>query len=114
MSQVTTMFSTVATPAEKEDACNQVGLLNIRDIFERTDRNEEIAQSTEERRFIEIMQKHTIKVEGQLQLPLPFHEEAPTLRSNLSMTLGRLNSLLKSFEKKPVLKEDYFNFLKQS
>ena len=51
--------------------------------------------------------------QGNREMPLPFRSENVCLPNNRSLALSRLDSLVRSFKRRPKLKEDYCEFMRK-
>ncbi|XP_028404109.1 uncharacterized protein LOC114526789 [Dendronephthya gigantea] len=77
-----------------------------RDVFIKTNRDEEPAMSVEDRLFVEIMEKGIHKNE-----PLPFSSPEIVMPNNKKQALDHLYNLKRSFHKKPQMQKDYVEFM---
>ena len=68
--------------------------------------------SQEDRSFLEIMETKIHKNQcGNWEMPLPFRSSNIAMPNNRSLAVNRLYSLLRTFKKKPQMKEDYLQFM---
>ena len=82
------------------------------DLFRTTPDDNTVSLSQEDRRFLEIMEAMIHKNQrGNWEMPLPFRSLNTAMPNNRSLAVNRLNSLLRTFKKKPKMKEDYFQFM---
>lgn len=82
------------------------------DLFRTTPDDNTVSLSREDRRFLEIMEAMIHKNQrGNWEMPLPFRSLNTAMPNNRSLAVNRLNSLLRTFKKKPKMKEDYFQFM---
>ena len=92
--------------------CQNIAPYTDKRLFEVTSNDEEKGHSPEDIQFLNLMETQAVKTkQGQWQMPLPFKDGLPILRSNVIMVIGRFNTLLKKFKEKPELREDYFQFM---
>lgn len=71
-------------------------------VFQKTDQDEKLGPSVEDRKFIDIMDSSFTKdVDGRWMAPLPFKENRPTLPNNKSQALRRALMLDGSFRRNP-------------
>lgn len=84
------------------------------DIFlTRSDENE-ISMSREDRHFLDIMKEGIHKnQQGNWEMLLPFCSEDVLMPNNRSQTLSRLNGLVRSFKRRPLMEKDYCEFLRE-
>ena len=81
-------------------------------VFRRTDCDNEPSLSIEDRRFLEVMESSAYKNEaGNWELPLPIKAKDVSLLNNREFVLNRFKSLMRLFQRKPQLEEDYFKFM---
>ena len=82
------------------------------DLFRTTPDDNTTSLSQEDRRFLEIMETKIHKNQrGNWEMPLPFPSSNIAMPNNRSLAVNRLNSLLRTFKKKPKIKEDYLQFM---
>ena len=82
------------------------------DLFRTTPDDNTASLSQEDRRFLEIMETKIQKNQrGNWEMPLPFRFSNTAMPNNRSLAVNRLNSLLRTFKKKPKIKEDYLQFM---
>ena len=68
--------------------------------------------SQDDRHFMQIMNADTCKNHGgNWEMPLPFRTPNITMPNNRPLAVNRLNGLLRTFKRKPKMKEDYFQFM---
>ncbi|KAK3739372.1 hypothetical protein QZH41_004769 [Actinostola sp. cb2023] len=85
-----------------------------RNVFVRTQHDNKPGTSTEDRRFLEMMQHGMTKDEnGSWEAPLPFRHEVQELPSSQKNAMKRLKSTRRSLDKKPTMKDQYFSFMKK-
>ncbi|KAK3706058.1 hypothetical protein QZH41_004150, partial [Actinostola sp. cb2023] len=85
-----------------------------RNVFVRTQHDNKPGTSTEDRRFLEMMQHGMTKDEnGSWEAPLPFRHEVQELPSSRENAMKRLKSTRRSLDKKPTMKDQYFSFMKK-
>ena len=82
------------------------------DVYCTTANDNEVSLSQEDRRFLEVM-NHSIHKndKGNWEMPLPFRSSNISMPNNRSQAVSRLNSLLRSFKRNPLLEKDYFAFM---
>lgn len=85
-----------------------------RNVFVRTQHDNKPGTSTEDRRFLEIMEHGMTKDEnGSWEAPLPLRhavKELPTSRGN---AMKRLKSTRRTLDRKPTMKAQYFAFMQK-
>ena len=82
------------------------------DLFRTTPDDNTASLSQEDRRFLEIMETKIHKNQlGNWEMPLPFCSSNIAMPNSRSLAVNRLNSLLRTFKKKPKIKEDYLQFM---
>ncbi len=82
------------------------------DIYRTTPEDEEVGMSWEDRRFIKIMEEGIRKnSSGNWEMPLPFRSRNVMMPNNREQAANRLQSLLRSFKRRPQMEKDYFEFL---
>ncbi|KAK3730902.1 hypothetical protein QZH41_012617 [Actinostola sp. cb2023] len=85
------------------------------DVFQYSLPNDnEISLSCEDRKFLKVMgagiHKNNI---GNWEMPLPFRQEEARLPNNRNQAVNRLNSLLRTLQKKPQMERDYLEFMEK-
>ncbi|XP_061170421.1 uncharacterized protein LOC133179742 [Saccostrea echinata] len=81
-------------------------------VFDRTDADEKPGLSSEDRKFLEIMdQNFTRDVDGFWTAPLPFRQDRERLPNNITQALKRAKSLHISMERDPIKKRHMFEFM---
>lgn len=84
------------------------------DVFQRTNDDEKIAPSIEDRCFLQIMDREVCKdEENSWVAPLPFKQPRQYLPNNRSQAVERFNSLRRSFRKKPEMEKDFIAFMER-
>ena len=82
------------------------------DIFRTTPEDNMLSMSQDDRRFMQIMNAGTHKNHrGNWEMPLPFRTPNIAMPNNRPLAVNRLNGLLRTFKRKPKMKEDYFQFM---
>ncbi|CAB3985600.1 Hypothetical predicted protein [Paramuricea clavata] len=82
------------------------------DVYRTTPEDNEIGLSWEDRQFLHIMEKEIHKNEsGNWEMPLPFRSLNVMMPNNQEQAMSRLQSLLRTFERKPQMEKDYLEFL---
>ena len=82
-------------------------------IFTHTENDDKPGMSFEDRKFVEIMEKNLDKNDaGNWTAPLPFRREVKTLPKSRGEAYKRLRSTRKSLDRKPLMKQHYFAFMK--
>ena len=82
------------------------------DIYVRSEDDDKIGSSIEDRQFMELMSREMKRGEsGNLYASLPFKPEKKRLPNNRERVFTRFQSLLRSFQKKPELKQHYLTFM---
>lgn len=83
-------------------------------VFQQTKDDNKVAPSIDDISFLRIMEQGLEKDESNSWIaPLPFKTPRPRLPDNKVQALNRLLSLRRSLEKKPVMKEHFFNFMEK-
>ena len=81
-------------------------------IFRTTPDDNMVSMSQDDRRFMQIMNAGTRKNHrGNWEMPLPFRTPNIAMPNNRPLAVNRLNGLLRTFKRKPKMKEDYFQFM---
>ena len=84
------------------------------DVYQTTGDDNEVSMLWDDRRFLDIMKRSVHKnQQGNWEMPLPFCSENVCLPNNRSLALRRLDSLVRSFKRRPKLKGDYCEFLRK-
>ena len=82
------------------------------DVFRTTPEDNMLSMSQDDRRFMQIMNAGTRKNHrGNWEIPLPFRTPNIAMPNNRPLAVNRLNGLLRTFKRKPKMKEDYFQFM---
>ena len=82
------------------------------DIFQTTEYDNETTMSIEDQRFVAIMESHTHKNQtGHWEMPLPLRSTETIFPNNRQYAVTRMNGLLRSFKRNPVMEKDYFDFM---
>ena len=85
-----------------------------RNLFVRTSHNNKPGISTEDHRFLKIMEDGMKKNEnGSLEAPLPFRHDVKDLPSGRVNAMKRLTSTCRTLDKNPIMKEQYFTFMQK-
>ena len=83
-------------------------------MFVRTNHDNKPGISTEDRRFLKIMEDGMKKNEkGSWEAPLPFRHDVKDLPSSRVNAMKRLTSTRRTLDKNPVMKEQYFTFMQK-
>ena len=84
-------------------------------VFMRTKDDNKPGTSIEDRRFLKIMDEGMTKDDksGSWTVPLPLRDETVHLPDNRENALKRLKSTCRMLNKKPTMKEHYFNFMQK-
>lgn len=83
-------------------------------LFERTESDDKVALSVDDKTFLTIMDSSvTQNDENSWVAPLPFRSPRRRLPSNREQALKRLNSLKKTLEKKPEMRDHYIQFMQK-
>ncbi|XP_060757456.1 uncharacterized protein LOC132868527 [Neoarius graeffei] len=84
------------------------------DEFQTTKDDEAEAPSIEDLQFLSIMDQGVYKDKGNSWVaPLPFRVQRPQLPGNRAQAQDRLNSLQRSFQRKPEMKEQFVAFMEK-
>ena len=76
------------------------------------DTRRQFGQQEEDKRFLKIMETGTGKnQQGNWEMPLPFRSPTASMPNNRPLTVIHLNGLLRTLNRKPKMKEDYFQFM---
>ena len=82
------------------------------DIFRTTPEANMLSMSQNNPYFMQIMNAGTHKNHGgNWEMPLPFRTPNIAMPNNHPLAVNRLNGLLRTFKRKPKMKEDYFQFM---
>lgn len=82
------------------------------DVYRTTNTDEDVGLSIEDRKFIDIMENGIHKnTQGNWEMPLPFRSQNVAMPNNRSYAAKRLNSLLKTLQRKPQMQKDYVEFM---
>ena len=83
-------------------------------MFVRTKNDNRPGLSVEVRRFIDIMEQNTVKNKlGNWVAPLAFLHEVTHLPINCEEAYKRLKSTRRTLDRKPLMKQQYFNFMQK-
>ncbi len=83
-------------------------------VFDRTNQDDKLGMSIEDREFLHIMDQEMVKDDsGSWTAPLPFRSPRPPLPNNRSQALNRANALRRSLLKDSVKKEHFVTFMEQ-
>ena len=83
-------------------------------MFVRTNHDNKPGISTEDRRFLKIMEDGMKKNEkGCWEAPLPFRHDVKDLPSSRVNAMKRLTSTRRTLDKNPIMKEQYFTFMQK-
>lgn len=87
--------------------------IQIKDyIFNKTERDERMALSKEDEKFVELMYKDFKKnADGQWEAPLPFQTQRPLLPSNKLQAINRASAFDPSLRRNPIKKEHVSTFM---
>ena len=81
-------------------------------LFQSTPGDNLVSMSQEDKRFLKIMETGTRKnQQGNWEMPLPFRSPTASMPNNRPLAVNRLNGLLRTLNRKPKMKEDYFQFM---
>ena len=70
--------------------------------------------SCEDRKFLDIMEAGVHKNDqGNWEMPLPFRCKDPRLPNNRSQAGNRLNGLIGTLKRKPLMAKDYVEFIEK-
>lgn len=88
------------------------GLKN--DIFYVEPNDNDVSLSVEDRKFLNLMEEKIHKnSSGNWEMPLPFRREDISMPNNKSQALQRFNSLVRTLNRKPQMKQDYIEFMEK-
>ena len=107
-------FRTVTCPNyfEVKDEIKEHSEKTKSDVYRTTPEDNEIGLSWIDRQFLHIMEKGIHKNEsGNWEMPLPFRSPNVTMPNNREQAMNRLQSLLRTFKRKPQMEKDYLEFL---
>ena len=83
-------------------------------IFQRTEDDNKVAPSIEDKLFIKLMDKESYIDDGNSWVaPLPFRRSRPLLPNNREQALNRFNSLCRTLGRKPEMKEHFVTFMQR-
>ncbi|XP_047445286.1 uncharacterized protein LOC125010584 [Mugil cephalus] len=83
-------------------------------VFQRTEHDDILDLSIEDRIFVETLDQQTYKDEANTWVaPLPFRTPRNRLPNNLFQAMKRLSSLRCNLDKKPQMKKDFINFMQK-
>ncbi|XP_042611086.1 uncharacterized protein LOC109074690 [Cyprinus carpio] len=81
-------------------------------VFQRTEKDNQLAPSIDDLTFLQLMDKGFVKDEsGSWEAPLPFGNPRRPLPNNRQQAHQRLMSLQRAFQKRPSMKEDFLEFM---
>jgi len=81
-------------------------------VFQRTEKDNQLAPSIDDLTFLQLMDKGFVKDEsGSWVAPLPFRNPRKPLPNNRQQAYQRLMSLQRTFQKRPSMKEDFLEFM---
>lgn len=81
-------------------------------VFQRTEKDNQLAPSIDDLTFLQLMDKGFVKDEsGSWVAPLPFRNPRRPLPNNRQQAHQRLMSLQRAFQKRPSMKEDFLEFM---
>lgn len=81
-------------------------------VYKTTPEDDEVSMSWEDRQFIQVMEKGIHRNEaGNWEMPLPFRSQNVTMPNNREQAMNRLQSLLRTFKRRPQMEKDYLEFL---
>ncbi|XP_033112194.1 uncharacterized protein LOC117113075 [Anneissia japonica] len=103
-------------PSVNFDACqNAIKVSNLGDhVFKREADDDRIGMSIEDNEFLDLMNHEMEKDKGgNWEAPLPFRFNRSVLPNNKSQAESRMKSLIRTLEKKPVMKTHYFEFMEK-
>ncbi len=84
------------------------------DVFQTTSRDNEPSMSIEDQRFLKLMETEIHKNEkGNWEMPLPLRKTDVSLPNNRDQAASRVESLLRTFKRKPQMEHDYFVFMEK-
>ncbi|XP_033111171.1 uncharacterized protein LOC117112208 [Anneissia japonica] len=99
-------------PSRLFEVCRNHVEIQDSELFKIIPDDEKTAMSTENRKFVEIMNSKMKKDEnGNWEALLPFKEGRNILPNNKPESCKLLQSLIHSFQKRPKMKQDYFEFM---
>jgi hypothetical protein len=94
--------------------CDHVSVTVQDPLFVKTHDDDKVSLSIEDREFLSIMNDHFKKrSDGSWEAPLPFRSPRDKLPNNKVQAVNRSQTLLKSFQKNPVKKQHFFEFMGQ-
>ena len=86
----------------------------VRNVFVRTQHDNKPGTSTEDRRFLEIMEHGMTKDEnGSWEAPLPLRHAVKELLTSRGNAMKRLKSTRRTLDRKPTMKAQYFAFMQK-
>lgn len=81
-------------------------------VYEQTENDNKLALSIEDEVFLDTIDKEIFQDEANsLVVPLPFRHPRPLLPNNRGQALNRLFSLRRTLQKKPVMKQQFIDFI---
>ena len=76
------------------------------------DTRRQFGQQEEDKCFLKIMEPGTRKnQQGNWEMPLPFPSPTASMPNNRPLAVNRLNGLIRTLNRKPKMKQDYFQFM---
>ena len=93
---------------------DKVGVANKtkNDIYHTTPEDNGVSMSWKDHQFIQIMEEGIYRNEaGNWVMPLPFRSRNVVMPNNREQAMSRLQSLVRSFKRKPQMDKDYVEFL---
>ncbi|XP_051239353.1 uncharacterized protein LOC127353832 [Dicentrarchus labrax] len=83
-------------------------------VFQRTEHDDNLDLSIEDRIFLETLDQQTYKDEANTWVaPLPFRSPRNRLPNNRLQAVKRLSSVRRNLDKKPQMKKDFINFMQK-
>lgn len=83
-------------------------------VFQRTERDDDLDLSVEDRIFLETLDQQTYKDEANTwTAPLPFRSSRNRLPNNRPQAVKRLAAVRRNLDKKPHMKKDFINFMQK-
>ncbi|KAK3727498.1 hypothetical protein QZH41_018364 [Actinostola sp. cb2023] len=84
------------------------------DVFYTEPGDNDVSLSLEDRKFLEIMEDGITKNKlGNWEMPLPFRRQEVNMPNNRSQAMQRFNSLMRTLNRKPQMKQDYAEFMEK-
>ena len=94
-----------------KDAFISQGLQRLYNVDFPEDRAEEVTLSVEDNRFLELMNKEIVKIDGHYQLPLPFRDPDIVVPNNRPQAISRLTSTRRKMLRDEAYRTDYCGFM---